>query len=262
MKIRALLLHLLYLPIALQACWAESIKVKIVADDDYPPYSYVENGHLKGLYIDLISKASQQLLPEYEVSLEAMPWKRALMKLEQGEEFAILPPYKHESKRPYIGPYSLSLYTEKVVVYCRKDISLESAFSGVEKPIKSISLGINAGYLLLNKKYQNAVDNEAIKLHPNKSTEANLLKMVLGRIDCYINDEMTIKKGLQQIFEDDETGEIAQYELKELISKNTAHIGYTKSHTELYPYKEDFIIKMNNALDTILANGYIEEYLK
>ena len=111
MKIRIFLICLFVLPLTLQICWAQTIKVKIVTDDDYPPYSYVEDGHLKGLYIDLISRASKLLLPEYEVSLEAMPWKRALMKLEQGEEFAILPPYKHEIKKTLYWPlFFISIY--------------------------------------------------------------------------------------------------------------------------------------------------------
>lgn len=35
----------------------EPVKVSILADDSYPPYSYVKGGELTGIYVDLVREA-------------------------------------------------------------------------------------------------------------------------------------------------------------------------------------------------------------
>lgn len=239
---------------------AETTVINILVDDNYPPYSYVHNAQLKGVYVDLVREAAKTLLPEYIVRLEPMPWKRALIKIKQGEVFGILPPYKHFEERPYIGAYSSPLYTEKVVVICKKDTSLSQAFEPSANPEIPIALGLNSGYLVLNQKYKAAVERQSIKLYPNKSTEANLLKLVLGRIHCYVNDELTIIQGLKEIFQDT-PGKVQDYIEMDVLSRQTAHIGYAKSHLEI-SRKKAFIPKMNQALEAIISTGFIEKKLR
>lgn len=239
---------------------AETTVINILVDDNYPPYSYVHNAQLKGVYVDLVREAAKTLLPEYIVILEPMPWKRALIKIKQGEVFGILPPYKHFEERPYIGAYSSPLYTEKVVVICKKGTNISQAFESSANPEIPIALGLNSGYLVLDQKYKAAVERQSIKLYPNKSTEANLLKLVLGRIHCYVNDELTIIQGLKEIFQDTPE-KLKDYVNMDILSKQTAHIGYAKSHLEITK-KKAFIPKMNQALEAIISTGFIEKRLR
>ncbi|MDO9194374.1 MAG: transporter substrate-binding domain-containing protein, partial [Undibacterium sp.] len=53
-------------------------KVVLEMDNDYAPYSFVENGELKGLYVDLLKSIAARLAPTYDVQLQAIPWKRGL----------------------------------------------------------------------------------------------------------------------------------------------------------------------------------------
>ena len=57
--------------------------VVIYGDDDYPPYSYVENGQLKGIYTQIVREAVQAM-PQYAVQLRPVPWKRGLLMLQTG----------------------------------------------------------------------------------------------------------------------------------------------------------------------------------
>ncbi len=66
-----------------------------MVDDDYPPYSYLENRQLKGVYIELLQQAAALLAPEYQLKLQPEPWRRALANMEQGQVFAIMPPYQN-----------------------------------------------------------------------------------------------------------------------------------------------------------------------
>ena len=156
------------------------VQVEILTDDDYPPYSYVANGQLKGIYINLIEQASRLLLPEYQVNITAMPWKRALRRIETGQDFAILPPYNHSEDRQYIHPYSIPLAVESVVTFCRKDVDLHQAFADKSKLKSPIRLGINAGYILLDQKYKSAIAAQRIQLQENKKTDANVIKLLKG----------------------------------------------------------------------------------
>jgi len=242
--IKILLLALLGL--CIKAFALEPINVIILADDDYPPYSYVEQGKLKGIYIDLVNKAASLLQPHYQVTLEAIPWQRGLVMMEQGKAFALLPPYIHKETRPFIKPYSVVLQEEVVVTYCHQAIKLEQTLNSSSNTTTKIDIGINAGYLLLNEKYHQAVDNNKIKIWENKSTEANLMKLVTNKIDCYVNDRIAIQQNLQHIQARLTNIDISSIVEMDEISRKSAHIGY--SNNGFYPFKTDFINKMNEAL--------------
>lgn len=47
-------------------------EVIIESDDDYFPYSYVENGSPKGLYVDLINAIAERM-PDYNIKVVPTP---------------------------------------------------------------------------------------------------------------------------------------------------------------------------------------------
>lgn len=227
-------------------------KIRIITDDDYPPYSYLENGKLKGIYIDLMKRASEQLSPDYEIQLVPLPWKRALKLIEEGSEFAILPPYRHEEARPFISQYSVVIGIEQVVVLCHKNIKLNEYFSEKTQRPMPLRLGINSGYLLLNEKYTQAVKSARISLESNKSTLLNIEKLLRRRIDCYINDRSSIMKALQMSEFTLSEGNQDSFIIKEVISSQSAHLGFSKEYLAQNPQSRHFIIKLNNAITTSL----------
>ncbi|WP_315983755.1 hypothetical protein [Aliamphritea spongicola] len=79
--ILCLILSLAWLP-AFADTPTQPVEVTIYADDSYPPYSYVENNILKGLYTRILSTAFSRM-PDYRVRLMPVPWKRGLMLLEK-----------------------------------------------------------------------------------------------------------------------------------------------------------------------------------
>lgn len=216
--------------------------VTILADDDYPPYSYVENGVLKGIYIELLRRAITPLQREYFVEIVPMPWKRALLSAKQGNVVGIIPPYRHSEKRPFISSYSIALGTEHVVTYCRQNIDLESALALKLPSEKRLHLGMNAGYLLLNQRYKKAIQSGYIKLWENKSTEANVIKLLTDKLDCYVNDRNATLYELDNIKRSNPELSHIIVEEKDEISQQTAHIGFSQG------VDKEFIFKMNDAL--------------
>jgi len=118
----------------------------IYGDDDYPPYSYVENGQLKGIYTEIVREATQAM-PQYAVQLRPVPWKRGLLMLQTGEAFALYPPYSWRSERPYVR-YSVPLLMEQLVVLCSQDVLAKRALRQWPADYGGLHIGVNAGFLL------------------------------------------------------------------------------------------------------------------
>ncbi|TPH14020.1 substrate-binding periplasmic protein [Litorilituus lipolyticus] len=229
--------------------------VVILADDSYPPYSYIENGQLKGIYVDFIHEASKLIADKYKVSIIAVPWKRALQEIKEGQALAIIPPYQHLKDRSYIWPYSKALMKERVVAFCYSDINLmeylNMKHTNEERPL---IIGINAGYMILSQELVNAINKGIVAISENKSTLSNVLKLHSRRIDCYINDRVST------------LWEFSRLSLKKQISfdniresmvvmSQTAHIGYTNSEFHNFTYKDDFVERMDNALSQLFTSN-------
>lgn len=227
----------------------EPIVITILADDDYPPYSFMEHGELQGAYIDLVRQASTLVKPKYQVNLKGVPWKRALMLIEQGKAFAVLPPYLHLKARKFINPYSVALSKEVVVTYCLDNIRLEEILKQPNKNKSSINIGINSGYILLDKKYYQAINRGNIEIRENKSTEANLMKLLTKKIECYVSDRLSIISTLKKIKNEIKHLDTSTVKEMDIISQKTAHIGYSSSN--IYPYKADFVHMMNQAIENV-----------
>lgn len=227
--------------------------VTIVVDDDYPPYSYLENRQLKGVYIELLQQAAVLLAPEYKLRLQPEPWRRALASIEQGQVFAIMPPYQNTLERPYIQPYSVPLFTEEVVAICAEHIDFDALLQHKKQlTLQPLQLGINAGYLILNPQLQQAAQQGLVQIWENKSTDINILKLLRGRLDCYLNDRQSTLWVLQQ--QRLRQPKLPFRPLREamLVMRRSAHIGYSADPTGKFAYKQHFIAKMDQALLQIL----------
>ncbi|PKG85712.1 amino acid ABC transporter substrate-binding protein [Colwellia sp. 75C3] len=234
---------------------AQAQRVTILADDSYPPYSFVENGQLKGIYIDIVKEAAKLIEPHYKIKIAAVPWKRGLQELQKGISFALLPPYKHIEERSYIWPYSVPIMRENVVAFCQKNIDLfEYITPQAMKKSEPLIIGINAGYLILNNSLEQAKNRKNIVLSENKSTSSNIMKLFYKRLDCYLNDKHSTLWELANMTKDKK---IHFDNIKEalLVMSQTAHIGYTNNSTHTFIFKDDFILRMDQALSRVISSS-------
>lgn len=227
--------------------------VTIAVDDDYPPYSYLENRQLKGVYSELLQQAAALLAPEYQVKLQPEPWRRALASLEQGQVFAIMPPYQNPLQRPFIQPYSVPLFMEEVVAICAEHIDFNALLQQKRRLSQQpLQLGINAGFLILNPQLQQAVQQGLIQIWENKSTDINILKLLRGRLDCYLNDRQSTLWGLQQLRLRQPQLPFRPLHEAMLVMRRSAHIGFSADPTGKFAFKQHFIAKMDQALLQVL----------
>lgn len=240
----------------------EAQKVIILADDSYPPYSYLEEGELKGIYIDVVRESAKLIRSKYNVELVAIPWVRGLQMIKEGKAFALLPPYQHIKKRSYIWPYSISLMAESVVAFCSKDVDLtEYIQQPIQQNLPPLNIGVNTGYLVLDETLQKAKAANKVVIRESKSTEANIMKLYARRIDCYVNDKLSTLWKLSQM---SKKGKVNFDQIQEslLVMLQTAHIGYTNNKNHEYSFKKDFVNTMDKALSVFLSSKKYQEIIK
>ncbi|WP_219114373.1 ABC transporter substrate-binding protein [Janthinobacterium sp. UMAB-56] len=221
----------------------------IYGDADYPPYSYVENGQLKGIYTEIVREAAQSM-PQYAVQLRPVPWKRGVLMLQTGDAFALYPPYSWRSERPYVR-YSMPLLTEQLVVLCNLDVLARRKLQQWPADYAGLRIGVNAGFLLGDATQMATLRTEKVVLDTAKGTRANLLKLIRGRIDCYVSDRLSAQWELQRIRRAGPAGTpLPAIEETVQLSSQQGYLGFTERQPATHPYRDDFIAQFNAAIVT------------
>jgi polar amino acid transport system substrate-binding protein len=228
-------------------------KVTLYGDEDYAPYSFVENGEFKGMYVDLLKKAAQRLAPEYEIDLVPRPWTRALLELQRGTSFALFPPGL-KKERPYIEPYSIPLYRETVVLFCNDDV-MKTSRRKFPDDFNGLHIGVNAGFLL-SERLMSAAQSGSVQLEPAKGNESNLKKLALKRVDCYASDRGAALYSAKRLRPYLDALGFKMHEAIELSGENT-YIAYSMYNNP--QFKADFVQRMNEAIATLKKNGEISK---
>ncbi len=80
-------------------------------------------------------------------------------------------------------------------------------------------------------------------------------------VDCYINDHLAILWTQKQLISHGILP--ANWQLKQgpVISTEKGYIGYSNVHSERFPFKDDFIKQMDNALIKLQNQGVIDQII-
>ena len=97
---------------------ASPIKIEIITDATYFPYSFVDKqGQLKGIYLDIVNAGAKQL-NNFDIRFTPLTWQEALKAMRNGDSPFILGAYYHGYDWDFLYPYSQPLLSENVVVIC------------------------------------------------------------------------------------------------------------------------------------------------
>lgn len=240
--------------------YGNNIEVIIYGDENYPPYSYVEDGELKGIYTDIIKEASKRV-EGYNIELKSIPWKRGVNFLETGNAFALYPPYFRPSERPWMD-YSIPILDEVLVIITSDHII--DAGSDWVSILKTLKIGKNRGFASLSYLEDfGIVKVDKLRIEEASSTRMNLLKLGTGRIDAYINDKISMLWTLKKLKSNGEyRPDYLKLKIWKEISSEYGHIGYTQKNAAGFYYKKDFKDKMDKALGELKETGIIDKIVK
>jgi polar amino acid transport system substrate-binding protein len=239
---------------------AADIAVTIYADAGYPPYSYEKNGKPAGLYYEIV-RAAFSRMHGYKIDVQAVPWKRGMALLKSGAALALYPPYMNTKDEPWTWPYSLPLFEERVVAVCRKDVLDAKPRKRWPEDFHGLTIGNNAGFIVGGQAFDKAVQAGSIRMEEGKDSATNILKLGMKRIDCYINDRVSIQWTRNQLKAEglyDEGG--AQAELAEaaVIAVEQGFLGFTDRDNGKFAYKTDFVKQFDSAIYQMKRTGEID----
>lgn len=236
---------------------AADIPVTIYADAGYQPYSYVDNdGKPAGLYYDIVKVAFSRM-QGYQIEIRPVPWKRGMALLEGGTAFALYPPYMNLKDEPFTWPYSLPLFEETVVAVCTRDVAATPRPRWPED-FYGLKIGNNAGFRVGGEKFNSAVKAGKIRVEEASDTRTNILKLGMQRVDCYINDRMSIRwTQVKLVREGRLTSAQVGIEVA-VIATEQGFLGFTDRDQGKFPYKTDFLKQFNAIIYDMKRNGEIE----
>src|SRR5450830_720417 len=251
---------LLILTLLCASAQGADIPVTIYADAGYPPYSYEKDGKPAGLYYEIVHAAASHL-HGYKVEIQPVPWKRGMALLRTGTGFALYPPYMNTKDEPWTWPYSLPLYEEKVVAVCRKDVLAAKPRKRWPEDFYGLTIGNNAGFIIGGEAFDKAARAGLLHVEDAKDSATNIIKLGLKRIDCYINDRVSIQWTLNQLKAEgkyQQGGKHAELAEAAQIAVKQGFLGYTDRDNGRYAYKSDFVKQFNSALSQMKRSGEID----
>ncbi|MDE1460731.1 substrate-binding periplasmic protein [Spartinivicinus poritis] len=238
---------------------ATPIQVTILADDNYYPYSFVENGSLTGAYTKIVMRVIKDM-PHYQVNLLPIPWKRGLKLLKEGKAFALYPPYLKRDVRPYIWPVSKPMLDEVTSVFCRNDILVKPRPKWPDDYV-GLTIGNNHGFQIGGLRFWKLVKNGSIVVREYKNNHINLTKMLIAKeTDCYMNDRQAVLLSWHNLIKQSKwKTAVTAMEEGTVISKEQGHLGFTNQDKGAYYYKQDFLNRFNTVLEKIKRSGELND---
>lgn len=160
------------------ASYAQNPLKLCVADSTWFPFLIIKEEVISGIYIDILTKASETL--GYQIQIDAVPWKRCLLLTKTGEYDGIAGvsfqqsraeflSYPKEMNSPEKSKFQLSQVDYVIVTHARTKFSFSGDVQQLPTPIRS-PLGFSIGKELQALGLD--VDNAAL------SDDANLKKLL------------------------------------------------------------------------------------
>ncbi len=164
---------------------AESIQI---VTNDFPPYSYKDNGKFKGLATEVVEAILADLGLKNEI--KQYPWARAYKIVTSQKNVLIYPLARtpvREGVFNFIGevaPRTMYFYKLK----SRSDIKIESL-----EDLKKYKHGVVKGYATHKKLIKLGIDNIQTVVNDIQ----NIQKLARGRIDLYAQDELILAHNIR-----------------------------------------------------------------
>ena len=224
--------------------------LNIVGDDAYAPYSYKEGGQFKGIYTDIINQALGRMGEQH--SVKGMPWKRGLNSLKGKMVDALYPPYYRPELRPYMA-YSIDILDETPVIFCHKDSA--AGLKNFPADYQGKVIGRNAGFV--TPVIDEAAKNGIIKIQEVKGMNTNLQKLVNKRVDCYVNDRLSV------LFELKKMKAKGKYDGSSVVETSAlpAEQGFLAVHVDAPEDTKVFIGRFNETIQAMKADGSIQKVI-
>ena len=155
--------------------------------------------------------------------------------------------------------YSESVLTEQTSVFCRRSVMDSKKRVHWPDDFFGLKIATNTGFSTGGTNFDEAVREGKIIKDEGPGNRSNILKLLLGRVDCYINDRLSILWELKRLQNPAEPSLRPDSIVEVLaLSEEPAYLGITNVHTDRYPFRDDFVRELNAILLNMQKRGEIQ----
>lgn len=222
--------------------------VELQGDKGYPPYSYLDGKTPKGVYIEILTSAFSKM-PDYDLKLKMVAWKKAMKNVQTGKTVGFFPPY-YNNERTAWTTFSEPIISENSIVFAKA--SLLDKAKTFPTDFKGTTLCMNKGWAVQNfggDDFKNMLKNKSIKVKWGNDNSVCLNQVSKGKADFYINDQLIDTSTYPDIMRGMPT------------KSNFGYVGFTKKDAS-YTYMKDLQVKFNTVIKQMKENGEIDAILK
>ncbi|HJP29649.1 MAG TPA: transporter substrate-binding domain-containing protein [Candidatus Latescibacteria bacterium] len=218
-------------------------RITVVVDQAYPPYMYGPADSTQGLYPEMIRAIFDRAGVKAEIV--GLPWERALARGREGTA-AIGGIYRNEERLQTLD-YSDPIFEETLVLYVKKGSAF--SFSGFGD-LQGKVVGLNRGWSY-GEDFDSIRKKGVFRTEEANDNLANFRKLIRGRIDCFIADELSAS----QI--------IHQQHLVDLVERAAQPAATNKAYVVLAKKtnKKAVLEKFNRALGAMRKDGTYERLI-
>lgn len=155
--------------------------------------------------------------------------------------------------------YSVPILAESVVLFCTDSAMPRGRSRRWPEDFFGLRIGMNSGFLAGGQEFEKALKLGRLTLAEARGTNENIKKLLLGRIDCYANDRLSILQALAQVRSESAFRHGENVAEAAVISQENGFLGYTRSDKGRFPFKDDFIQQFNAALAELKRSGEIDQ---
>jgi len=208
---------------------------------EFPPYQYEANGGADGIVVRILTEAFTEL--DKDITIEVLPWKRALYSVETGDADAIFTAYKTPERETFLDYSQTVLMPQVVSVWVKKGSDI--GYDGTLESMSNTSIGLVDG-ISYGTKVDEAIKNGVLtNLDYAPESANNIQKLLGGRIDAVIMNKYGAMHHASQLASLDEVEE-----LQPEISSVPSYIAFSKANN-LAGLRDD----LDGVLQKMIENG-------
>jgi polar amino acid transport system substrate-binding protein len=234
---------------------AKPTEVELLLDKNYKPYSYLENGKLTGIYVDLV-KAAFELMPEYSVRLTAVNWNEGKKAIEKGDALGLVGVFFHGHDWPYMYPYSIAFEQETVVTICHEKV-LGQKREHWPQDYRGLLVGNIQGYDgWLNNRVRSESNTKYVNFLEVPTIAIAFQMVSKGSLDCALFESTAFNHAMSQYDTKQQSGSSTPV-IAAQVSVNSIHLGYSRKAIieNKFPYALEFQQAFDVAIFQLTGSG-------
>ena len=155
-------------------------------------------------------------------------------------------------------PYSEPVLEEAVVVVCRDEV-LKKPRPLWPDDYVGLVIGSNSGFLGVGEAFRIALAQGKLAYEEAGTSQQNIMKLVAGRIDCYVNDRVSIYWEYERLRG---RGAVSRSHVDVLVegtvvSRVYGYLGFGAGDDKRFPFRNDFLREFNDAIRALRGSGDI-----